>query len=107
MSISFSIRVVKENGDREDKMHRIAIILLSLALVFSAVFSAVAQPHGGSVEHNFAGIGIKLKQSGTHFVIVSVLPDSPAAKSGLKEGDEVSSVQGQPLAGKGLREAVE
>ncbi|WP_409999069.1 S41 family peptidase [Bradyrhizobium sp. SZCCHNPS1003] len=59
------------------------------------------------MEHSFSGIGIRLTQQGPRFVIAFVIPDGPAARSGLKEGDEIIGVGGRSLAGRNLREIVE
>lgn len=62
--------------------------------------------HVTSAPHPILGIGIKLRISDSRFFIVSVLPDSPALRHGLREGDEVLAVSGQRLAGETLRTAI-
>src|SRR5215467_7803911 len=41
--------------------------------------------------------GFELRTSGGPMVLLGVMPDSAAAKAGLKAGDTVSSVDGQPV----------
>lgn len=45
----------------------------------------------------FSGIGVWLKQKGGDLEIVSVLPDTPAQASGLKRGDVIQNVDGEPV----------
>ena len=45
----------------------------------------------------FSGIGVWLKQKGDDLEIVSVLPDTPAQASGLKRGDVIRDIDGQPV----------
>lgn len=43
----------------------------------------------------FGGIGVQLQQ-GPPFVIANVYPDTPAARAGLQQGDEIVAVEGVP-----------
>lgn len=45
----------------------------------------------------FSGIGVWLKQKGEDLEIVSVLPDTPAQASGLKSGDVIRQIDGEPV----------
>ncbi|MEA2452394.1 MAG: carboxyl-terminal processing protease [Actinomycetota bacterium] len=45
----------------------------------------------------FSGIGVWLKQKGDDLEIVSVLPDTPAQQAGLKRGDIIRSIDGDPV----------
>jgi carboxyl-terminal processing protease len=45
----------------------------------------------------FSGIGVWLKQKGEDLEIVSVLPDTPAQTSGLKRGDVIRDIDGEPV----------
>ena len=47
----------------------------------------------------FAGIGASVQQKGDQIVIVSILPDTPAQKAGIKPGDVVTAVDGQSTKG--------
>ena len=47
----------------------------------------------------FAGIGASVQQKGDQIVLVSILPDTPAQKAGMKAGDVVTAVDGQSTKG--------
>ena len=53
----------------------------------------------GSLDQSVVGIGVLLGQRDGEPVIVSVIPDSPAHDAGIRAGDELVSVDGQPVAG--------
>ena len=46
----------------------------------------------------FSGIGVWLKQKGEDLEIVSVLPDTPAQPSGLRSGDVIRQIDGEPVS---------
>lgn len=46
----------------------------------------------------FSGIGVWLKQKGSDLEIVSVLPETPAQEAGLKSGDVIREIDGDPVA---------
>ena len=46
------------------------------------------------IDGNFVGIGIELQSASDSLLIVSVIPGSPAAKSGILDGDKIMSVDG-------------
>ncbi len=48
--------------------------------------------------------GIRIAPSGEKFVISYVLPDSPAEEAGIKEGDQVISIEGELLTTENLNE---
>jgi carboxyl-terminal processing protease len=48
----------------------------------------------------FGGIGVSFESGSTDFRITAVTEDSPAARAGLKSGDRVVAVDGQPTAGR-------
>ncbi|HYN99801.1 MAG TPA: S41 family peptidase [Actinomycetota bacterium] len=52
----------------------------------------------------FSGVGVWLNRSAELTKIVSVLPDTPAAKAGIEPGDLITSVDGEPVAGMTLDE---
>jgi len=52
----------------------------------------------------FSGVGVWLNRSAELTKIVSVLPETPAAKAGIEPGDIITSVDGRPVAGMTLDE---
>lgn len=48
------------------------------------------------IEGNFVGLGIELKAEDDALLIVKVIPDGPAARSGIQTGDRITAVDGQP-----------
>lgn len=52
----------------------------------------------------FSGVGVWLNRTAELTKIVSVLPETPAAKAGIEPGDIITSVDGKPVAGMTLDE---
>jgi carboxyl-terminal processing protease len=58
-------------------------------------------------EGKFVGLGIEISQSDDGYVrIVAPIEDSPAARAGIKEGDLITHVDGVPLKGMDMDEAI-
>jgi len=55
---------------------------------------------------SFQGIGTHVEMRDEQLVIVSLLPGTPAEQAGLRPGDVILAVDGEPLAGMSLFEAV-
>ncbi|MDQ4094951.1 MAG: S41 family peptidase [Actinomycetota bacterium] len=55
---------------------------------------------------SFSGIGVNLNQDGETLEILSVIPATPAAAEGLKRGDVIYAVDGEPVARMSIEEAV-
>jgi carboxyl-terminal processing protease len=55
----------------------------------------------------FGGLGIEMTMENGLFKVVSPIDDTPAAKAGIKPNDLIIQVDGQPVAGLTLPEAVE
>lgn len=51
------------------------------------------------IRGNFVGLGIELKPQANTLVIVRVIANSPAKAAGLREGDRIVGVDGQPATG--------
>jgi C-terminal processing protease CtpA/Prc len=54
-----------------------------------------------------AGIGAQIGQMNGTFVIIKPLPDSPAMKAGLLQGDVIAAIDGTPTEGLALAEVVQ
>src|SRR5579864_4109924 len=59
------------------------------------------------VRGEFGGLGIEVTMEGGLVKVVSPIDDTPAAKAGLKPGDFITHLDGEPVAGLSLNEAVE
>ncbi len=57
------------------------------------------------IDGNFVGLGVELKVDEKGLRLVGVIPGGPAAEAGLKVGERITHVEGQPMAGLGLDEA--
>jgi carboxyl-terminal processing protease len=54
----------------------------------------------------FSGIGVWLKEKQERLEIVSVLPQSPALQAGLRRGDVIEAVDGEPVSDMAFDQAV-
>ncbi|MBI3128554.1 MAG: S41 family peptidase [Candidatus Tectomicrobia bacterium] len=54
----------------------------------------------------YGGIGLTISQKDGKLIVVSPLEDSPASKAGIEAGDEIVSVDGEPVDGRPLPAAV-
>ena len=59
-----------------------------------------------SLSGSITGIGARMAQVGSQFVIQSVVPGSPAEKAGLRSGDTVLQVDGKAVDGETLDQVV-
>jgi carboxyl-terminal processing protease len=50
----------------------------------------------------FNGVGIQVEQRDEHIVIVAPIPGSPAERAGLRRGDRLAKIDGQPLVNPSL-----
>ncbi|MGD8831102.1 MAG: PDZ domain-containing protein, partial [Pseudomonadales bacterium] len=56
---------------------------------------------------HFGGIGIELGLVEDYFTVISPLDDTPASRAGLKPGDRIIALDGEPLAGRKLIEVID
>ncbi|HWG80694.1 MAG TPA: S41 family peptidase [Stellaceae bacterium] len=59
------------------------------------------------VRGEFGGLGIEVTMENGVVKVVSPIDDTPAAHAGLKPGDFITHIDGEPVAGLSLNEAVE
>jgi carboxyl-terminal processing protease len=60
-----------------------------------------------SLSGSITGIGARMAQVDAQFIVQSVVPGSPAEKAGLKGGDVILAVDGNPVDGKTLDQVVQ
>ena len=51
------------------------------------------------LEGTFQGIGTEVTQGDSGFIVTAALPGSPAEKAGIRAGDQILEVDGEPTAG--------
>jgi carboxyl-terminal processing protease len=54
----------------------------------------------------FGGVGIQVSEEEGRITVIAPIEDTPAARAGLKPGDIITHVDGQPVSGMTLTEAV-
>src|SRR5665213_616427 len=59
------------------------------------------------VRGEFGGLGIEVTMENGLVKVVSPIDDTPAAKAGLKPGDLIVAIDGEPISGMSLNDAVE
>lgn len=60
-----------------------------------------------ALQGHYFGIGATVNLAGGDLTLVTVFPDSPAEKAGLRPGDAIRAVNGEPVSGmKNVQEAV-
>ncbi|MBO8164344.1 MAG: S41 family peptidase [Brevibacillus sp.] len=66
-----------------------------------------AEQYQSTLHSSFEGIGAEVTMKNGRVTIVSPYKDSPAEKAGLRPNDQIISVNGEPLEGMSLHEAVQ
>ena len=61
----------------------------------------------GSLDGDYVGVGIQLKESGDYPEVVAIIEGSPASGSGIEPGDLILKVDGQDVKGLSLAEVVQ
>ncbi|MEK7245749.1 MAG: S41 family peptidase, partial [Pseudomonadota bacterium] len=100
----------KESSPRRDKEHLVEAGLRTMV--------ASLDPHSAylnadeyrdsfvSTRSEFGGIGIEVNAEDGLVKVVAPIEDTPASRAGLKTGDLITHVDGEPVKGKGLMYAV-
>lgn len=57
-------------------------------------------------EQEYVGIGIRLAQSGSYFIVSEVFEGGPSDLAGLNNGDRIASVNGEPISQLSIQEVV-
>ena len=83
------------------KTKTITLVLSIIAICVLNTHSVAQSGPGG-----FGGVGMQITMNEDHIVVDSVIPDSPAARAGIKAGDQLSQINGEPIAGKSLEDVV-
>jgi carboxyl-terminal processing protease len=90
-------------------MRKVSIAVLIVVILVSCFFVVFysrhrVQPRGQHHIHqqSITGIGVQLTMRNHALEIVSVLPDTPAAKAGLHGGLIIQQIDGSNIAGKPL-----
>ena len=59
-----------------------------------------------ATEGNYSGIGVEVTIQDDALTVIAPLDDSPAARAGIRAGDTILSIDGQPVGGGPLGEAI-
>jgi carboxyl-terminal processing protease len=99
------IRQLHINGDNVGDPGTIDGLLESLGDPYTEYFDEEEwKKFNDSLDLQYPGIGIRLGQDDTGFVVVQVFAGSPAEKAGLQRGDHITAVADQSAAGLTLDE---
>ena len=107
-NIIFKDYVDKDKLDTS-KMSQAAIegMLETLDDPYSSYLDVETQKLGlSTLEGEFGGIGAHVAIRDEQLTIIAPIPDSPADKAGIRAGDEILAIDGEPTAGMSLAEAV-
>ncbi|WP_018132123.1 S41 family peptidase [Effusibacillus pohliae] len=91
----------------ENKLLRGAVqgMLDALNDPYSEYFTAEEyQEFVNAINQSYAGIGIRLGQDESGYLVDEVFPSSPAVSAGLKKGDRILAIDGHDTKGKPIQE---
>jgi carboxyl-terminal processing protease len=112
---ALTIKVLDASRGASDKVRGAPREKLFEAIFDSALsdldrFSRYATPEEASdivaQREGFGGIGIRIRIADSLIRVVSVTPDSPAARAGVRADDAISRIDGVPSTGMNLRQVV-
>src|SRR5262245_32545340 len=108
-AIHFTAENLKEPIDPNDDLEHIALRGALGALDrFSTIFSGRgSEDFKIRFEGRLSGIGARLGRRDGNLIAVRVFPGSPAARGGLKDGDSILSIDGDPTRPLSVEEAVD
>lgn len=101
------VKIKGENGDGAEepdsfgaKKIRQRIIILSAGVIMNVILAWLLFSFGYMVglPQSTEDIGRHARVSAAQVAIVSVMPESPAAKAGVEQGDFILDIDGQPVA---------
>ena len=72
----------------------------------SVIWPRDLEQFGRSTQGKFTGVGIQISRRDGRLIVVSPLPDTPAQQAGVKPGDIIEEVNGQPTSTWSLDRAV-
>jgi carboxyl-terminal processing protease len=107
--LQFTAEHLDEPVDADDDLEHIALRGALGALDrFSTIFSGRgSEDFKIRFEGRLSGIGARLGRRDGNLIAVRVFPGSPAARSGLKDGDAILSIDGDPTRPLSVEEAVD
>jgi carboxyl-terminal processing protease len=107
--LRFTAEHLDEPVDADDDLEHIALRGALGALDrFSTLFSGRgSEDFKIRFEGRLSGIGARLGRRDGNLIAVHVFPGSPAAKGGLKDGDSILSIDGDPTRPLSVEEAVD
>ena len=73
---------------------------------FSRYAGAEDAADARALREGFGGIGLTVRMEGDFALVLSVVPNAPAAKSGILAEDRITHVNGEPVAGWTQRELI-
>ena len=55
----------------------------------------------------FGGLGIEIARKGDNIVVVAPIDDTPAQRAGIKPGDQLLAIEGEPTKGMEVARAIQ
>ena len=107
------LRIIRQQYVANDKLRSKELISRAMEGMAGGLdeYSGYMRPRAArainaELSGKIGGVGITMSLIDKHFVVVYVVKDTPAAKAGIQEWDEIISVDGEPVQGKGFEDVV-